>query len=152
MTITKKLLTIGVVVGILATIFAFLPGGMKGKFLGSSAVTQTKPPFVFSYKNTFFIPSIDNIPGSVLGADRYGNIYAFYLKEYPSVPIIRKYDFSGKILLEIPLTQLVSKKSQWRSRTDSVTFDTENNMYIIVGNSFTNYLKVLKYDQSGKLI
>jgi hypothetical protein len=37
MSIPKKLLTIGIVVGVLTTIIAFLPEGIQGKFLGSSA-------------------------------------------------------------------------------------------------------------------
>lgn len=40
MALTKKLLTLGVVAGILVSIFAFLPGGIRGKFLGSSAFTD----------------------------------------------------------------------------------------------------------------
>lgn len=40
MTLTKKLLIIGVVVGMLVAIFAFLPESIKVKFLGS-VVTDT---------------------------------------------------------------------------------------------------------------
>jgi PKD repeat protein len=40
MTITKKLLTLGVVAGILVAIFAFLPAGIRGAFLGSSVTTR----------------------------------------------------------------------------------------------------------------
>lgn len=40
MTITKKLLILGVVVGILSAIFVFLPESIKVKFLGS-VVTDT---------------------------------------------------------------------------------------------------------------